>query len=53
MKTYRLMKNRLEQQRALALQHHCRLAAETAHPRFAWADPRGFTVILTVNSGYE
>lgn len=38
---------------ATALQRHCRLAIETMHPRFRTADPAGFSVILTVNSGYE
>lgn len=37
----------------LALAHHCRLGLETLHPRFARIDPAGFSVILTVNSGYE
>lgn len=36
-----------------ALRHHCRLGIETVHPRFGITDPAGFTVILTVNSGYE
>lgn len=37
---------------ATALRRHCRLASETAHPRFAYA--RGvYTLVLTVNSGYE
>lgn len=35
-----------------AIRHHCRLAGETIHPRFAWATPL-FTHVLTVNSGYE
>lgn len=35
-----------------ALDHHCRLAVETIHPRFARV--RGwYSTILTVNSGYE
>ena len=37
---------------ATALRYHCRLALETVHPRFGWAEP-AFTVVLTVNSGYE
>jgi hypothetical protein len=37
----------------IAIDHHCRLACETVHPRFAWLRPDGFTVVLTVNSGYE
>jgi hypothetical protein len=36
-----------------ALEHHCRLAVETIHPRFAWVVPKVATVVLTVNSGYE
>jgi hypothetical protein len=51
--SFRTIKNRLTEQRERALTHHCRLASECAHPRYAWADPRGFTVVLTVNSGYE
>lgn len=39
-------------QHNLALKHHCRFAFETAHPRFGFIR-RGFTVVLTVNSGYE
>jgi hypothetical protein len=37
----------------LALRHHCRLAIETTHPRFGRVDRVGFSVVLTVNSGYE
>lgn len=37
-----------------AIRHHCRLSIETMHPRFGWADQRaGFSVVLTVNSGFE
>jgi hypothetical protein len=36
----------------LALKFHCRLAEETCHPRFHWAQ-RGLSCILSVNSGYE
>jgi hypothetical protein len=37
-----------------ALEHHCRFAFETAHPRFArYADFGRASVVLTVNSGYE
>lgn len=37
-----------------ALAHHCRLGGETIHPRFAWATAHeGYSVVLTVNSGYE
>jgi hypothetical protein len=48
-----LIRNRVAEQRQRAVRHHCRLAVETAHPRFGWIDRRGFSVILTVNSGYE
>ncbi len=38
----------------IALDHHCRLATETIHPRFVRLVRGGrFSVILTVNSGYE
>ncbi|WP_158087255.1 hypothetical protein [Mycobacterium aquaticum] len=37
-----------------ALQHHCRLSIETMHPRFGKLDKAGgFSIVLTVNSGYE
>jgi hypothetical protein len=37
-----------------ALDYHCRLATETMHPRFARLIGGGiYTVVLTVNSGYE
>ncbi len=35
-----------------ALKHHCRLSCETIHPRFA-KKHNGFSVVLTINSGYE
>lgn len=35
-----------------ALRYHCRLGIETVHPRFSWRESL-FTVVLTVNSGYE
>jgi hypothetical protein len=39
---------------AIALAHHCRLSLETMHPRFGRIDRSGdFSVVLTVNSGYE
>lgn len=38
----------------IALRHHCRLSVETMHPRFSSVDRSdSFTVVLTVNSGYE
>lgn len=36
-----------------ALDHHCRLSIETMHPRFARLLANGFSVVLTLNSGYE
>lgn len=36
----------------VALAHPCRLAAETIHLRFGSVFPM-WTVVLTVNSGYE
>lgn len=36
----------------IAFQHPCRLACETAHPRFGAALFTGSRV-LTINSGYE
>lgn len=35
-----------------SLNHHCRLAVETMHPRFLRLR-NGYSAILTVNSGYE
>ncbi len=36
----------------IAIKHHCRLAGETVHARFAYV--RGLhSIVLTVNSGYE
>lgn len=36
----------------VAIEHHCRLACETTHPRFI-RDLGPYSVIVTVNSGYE
>lgn len=36
-----------------AVDHHCRLACETMHPRFRRLTRGIISVILTVNSGYE
>lgn len=37
-----------------ALTYHCRLATETAHPRFGSLVRGGkFSLVLSVNSGYE
>jgi hypothetical protein len=35
-----------------ALHHHCRLAIETMHPRFAYKMGT-HSIVLTINSGYE
>jgi hypothetical protein len=35
-----------------ALRTHCRLGIETGHPGLRWAE-RTYTVVLSVNSGYE
>lgn len=35
-----------------ALAYHCRLAGEIAHPRFGHYG-LGYTIVLTLNSGYE
>lgn len=37
----------------VALRNHCRLSIETLHPRFGTVEPAGFSIVLTVNSGYE
>jgi hypothetical protein len=39
-------------QQKIALDHHCRLAGEAVHPRFASAGPL-FSIVLTINSCYE
>lgn len=36
----------------IALEQHCRLAFETAQRQFAHLRP-GYSLVLTVNSGYE
>jgi hypothetical protein len=36
----------------IAIEHPCRFAFETAHPRFAHRLP-GASLVLTINSGYE
>lgn len=39
-------------QQRVALEHFCRLACETAHPRFRFVLP-GCSIVLSVNTGYE
>lgn len=36
----------------IALQHHCRLAAETVRREFSYVQI-GYSIVLSVNSGYE
>lgn len=43
----------MNQQQATAIRHHCRLAGETVHARFAYIAAPMVSVVLTVNSGYE
>lgn len=48
----RLESDPMTEQQRIAIEHHCRLACETLHPRFRTVSEMG-TMILTVNSGYE
>lgn len=50
--SFRGARDDLSARHQTALKHPCRLAAETAHPRFAFTFG-GATVVLTVNAGYE
>jgi hypothetical protein len=43
----------MNQHQRTAISHHCRLAIETTHPRFAHRLDDGLTLVLSVNSGYE
>lgn len=43
----------MNHQQEIALTHHCRLAFETATPKFCYIVGRRYSVVLTVNSGYE
>lgn len=44
----------MNKQQRTALEHHCRLAVETVHPRFArLLQVTDGSVIVIVNSGYE
>ena len=36
-----------------AIKNHCRLAGETMNPAFRRMTAEGYSVCLTVNSGYE
>lgn len=42
----------MNEQQQVALAHHCRLAAETCHPRFRYRMGT-HSIVLTLNSGYE
>lgn len=44
------MSNRMAE---VALRRPCLLAFEVAHPRYHSLDPAGFSIVLTVNTGYE
>lgn len=37
----------------IAIEHHCRLASETLHPRFTYMARHSVSIVLTVDSGYE
>jgi hypothetical protein len=44
----------LNEHQQVAIENHCRLASETAHPRFVYVTPgRRASIVLSVNSGYE
>jgi hypothetical protein len=44
----------MTRQQMIALERHCRLGFETAHPRYRRIDSTSqVSIILTVNSGYE
>lgn len=42
----------MNRQQEIALKNHCRFGFETLNPKLHVVD-RGFSVILSVNSGYE
>lgn len=37
----------------IALQRHCRMAGECVNPLFGYRVMNAYSVVLTVNSGYE
>lgn len=37
----------------VALENHCRFAFETMNPAFHHLSDEGYSLIITVNSGYE
>ena len=43
----------MNRRQEMALAHFCRLATETVHPRYRWTLPGGYSLVLTVNTGYE
>jgi hypothetical protein len=54
--TWRLARDSsvMNEHQETALKYHCRLASETAHPRFGYLAPgRIASIVLSVNSGYE
>jgi hypothetical protein len=44
---------RMTRNQETALKFHCRLAFETAHPRFCSVPDPFYSLVLSVNSGYE
>lgn len=42
----------MTKQQQMSLAYPCRLAVECVHPRYASLRP-GYSVVLTVNTGYE
>lgn len=42
----------MNRQQKTAIENHCRLSCETVNPLF-FSRRNGYTVIVTVNSGYE
>lgn len=47
-----LRRGKVNKQQEIALKNHCRFAFETVNPKLAFLE-RSFSVLLSVNSGYE
>lgn len=44
----------MNEHQQMALDHPCRLAIETVHPRFVRLNhAAGVSIVLTINSGYQ
>lgn len=43
----------MTKQQDTAITYPCRLALECAHPRYATLRGGGYSLVLTVNTGYE